>query len=175
MGAPIGNKFWELRSKHGVDALFSDASAMWEAACEYFTNIQENPFMAVEQKKGNQTVKIYGKTKDEEYGEMESTVELPRMRPFTIHGLCIYLGVNTKYFNDFYDRRSKKDDQESKDFTEVITRIRETIYAQKFEGAAAGFFNANIISRDLGLADKKEVQRNKIVVTTKKRREKPTE
>jgi hypothetical protein len=37
---------------------------------------------------------------------------------------------------------------------EVITRIDKYIYNQKFEGAAAGFLNPNIIARDLGLADK---------------------
>lgn len=32
------------------------------------------------------------------------------------------------------------------------------MYAQKFEGASVGAFNANIIARDLGLIDKKEVE-----------------
>lgn len=40
---------------------------------------------------------------------------------------------------------------------QVTTRIDEIIYKQKFEGAAVGAFNANIIARDLGLADKKDV------------------
>ena len=44
-----------------------------------------------------------------------------------------------------------------KDFSQVITRIGKIIYDQKFSGAASGFFNANIIARDLGLADKKEI------------------
>jgi DNA-packaging protein gp3 len=43
------------------------------------------------------------------------------------------------------------------DFSSIITRIRETIYNQKFTGAAAGFLNPNIIARDFGLTDKKEV------------------
>ena len=32
--------------------------------------------------------------------------------------------------------------------------MKEIIYNQKYSGAAAGFFNANIIARDLGLANK---------------------
>ena len=40
----------------------------------------------------------------------------------------------------------------------IITRIREAIYQQKFEGASVGAFNANIIARDLGLADKQDVK-----------------
>ena len=43
---------------------------------------------------------------------------------------------------------------------EVITRIRETAYNQKFTGAAADLLNANIIARDLGLSDKKEMNVN---------------
>jgi len=31
------------------------------------------------------------------------------------------------------------------------------IYCQKFEGAAVGFFKANIIARDLGLKEAKEI------------------
>ncbi|MDC9826565.1 terminase small subunit, partial [Devosia sp. ZB163] len=36
-------------------------------------------------------------------------------------------------------------------------RVDEIIRAQKFEGAAAGLLNPNIIARDLGLADKQEL------------------
>jgi hypothetical protein len=31
------------------------------------------------------------------------------------------------------------------------------MFTQKFSGAAVGIFNANIISRDLGLIDKKQI------------------
>lgn len=42
-------------------------------------------------------------------------------------------------------------------FGSVTTRAEEIIRRQKFEGAAAEFLNANIIARDLGLADKSEL------------------
>ena len=42
------------------------------------------------------------------------------------------------------------------EFSGVIRAIDESIKNQKFEGAAAGFFNSNIIARDLGLKDKIE-------------------
>ena len=44
----------------------------------------------------------------------------------------------------------------SKDFSTVVTRAEGIIYDQKFSGAAADLLNANIIARDLGLADKRE-------------------
>lgn len=140
MAAPIGNEFWKLRSKHGRDKLFKTPEAMWEAACEYFQWCQDTPLIEVD---------FRGKENDE--------VHLPKMRPFTLHGLCRYLDCNTLYFNDFQEGLKDKTDELSKGFSLVITRIRETIYEQKFTGAAAGFLNPNIIARDLGLMDKTDI------------------
>jgi len=141
MAAPHGNQFWKLRSKHGRDKLFTTPELLWEAACEYFEWCENNPLIEIDFK---------GKDADE--------VHIPKMRAFTMHGLCLYLGCNTQYFKIF--RNQLREDE--KDFNTVITMIEETIYNQKFTGAAAGFLNANIISRDLGLADKKEMSVNKI-------------
>jgi len=133
MSAPIGNQFWKLRSKHGRDKLFETPDLLWEAACEYFEWCENNPLIEIDFK-----------------GKDADRVELPKMQAFTIYGLCIYLGCNTKYFNDF-----KAANHEG--FSEVLTRIMEIIYHQKFIGAAAGFLNPNIIARDLGLRDTKDI------------------
>lgn len=53
-----------------------------------------------------------------------------------------------------------KKDQINKDFSAVINKIEEIIYQQKFEGAAVGLFNSNIIARDLGLRDKQDLTSN---------------
>lgn len=134
MPAPKGNQFWKLRSKHGRDKLFASPDLLWKAACEYFEWIDSNPLK--EQKAFASKGEVL---KD----------DISHMRPYTITGLCLYLGCNQDYFNQFEANLSEKD----KDFSGVISRIRETIYTQKFEGAAAGFLNANIIARDLGLKD----------------------
>lgn len=147
MGAPEGNQFWKLRSKHGRDRLFETPDLLWEAACEYFQWCEDNPFHKSEAK----TVNIG------DYQSQVEIVKLPHMRPFTIQGLCLYLGCNTQYFNQFEKSVEGKTDELSKGFSLILTHVREIIYNQKFSGAASGFFNANIISRDLGLADKKEV------------------
>lgn len=137
MPAPKGNQFWKLRNKHGRDKLFKSAELLWEAACEYFEWVDKNPLK--EQKAFSTKSGI-------------QTTNLNLMRPYTITGLCLYLGCNQDYFNQFESNLSDKD----KDFSGVITRIRETIYTQKFEGAACNLLNANIIARDLGLKDKQE-------------------
>ena len=78
----------------------------------------------------------------------------PVSRPYSLTGFCIYVGASTNWFREFRDEcRNKKD----KDFLEVIARVEETIKTQQFEGACVGAFNANIIARTLGLADKQEV------------------
>lgn len=140
MAAPAGNQFWKLRSKHGRDILFATPELMWDAACEYFQWCIDNPFYKSEAKVVN-------------IGDYQSDVRLidiPVMRPFTMQGLCQYLDCNTRYFSDF-----KKTCDE--DFSAIITRIEDVIYNQKFSGAASGFFNSNIIARDLGLRDKQEI------------------
>ncbi len=139
----LGNSFWEKRSKHGRDRIFATPETLWEASCEYFKFCEENPFKKAEAK----TVNI---------GDYMSEIQIanvPVMRPFTIHGLCLFLDVNTVWFNQFEKSLVDKDDKLSKDFSQICTRIREIIYDQKFSGAASGLFNANLISRDLGLQE----------------------
>lgn len=141
MAAPVGNRFWELRSKHGRNKLFETPELMWEAACEYFEWCEANPLLEID-----------FKVIDKELRQ----IELPKMRPFTLHGLCSYLGCDTAYFRNFKDQERA----EKEDFITVIRAIEETIYNQKFSGAAAGFLKENIIARDLGLSDKSNVNMN---------------
>lgn len=139
MGAPIGNNFWQIRTKHGRDKIFATPDLLLEAAIEYFQWCDSHPLIEIDFK-----------------GKDADRVEIPKMRAYTLHGLCIYLGVNTGYFRDFRDTIKSKSTQLDKDFSSVIAHIEETIYEQKFVGAAAGFLNPNIIARDLGLAEKTE-------------------
>jgi hypothetical protein len=130
------NQLWKQRTKHGRDAIFGEPVILWEAAIEYFKWVDENPLYVAEWKDG----------------DLQS---IPKKRPYTWGALCIYLGVAHAYFRNFKTTAACTDD-----FLTVIAQIDTVIYEQKFEGAAADQFNANIISRDLGLADKKEVQAN---------------
>lgn len=133
MAAPKGNQFWKIRSKHGTDTLFETPELMWEAATEFFQWCDDNPLIEIDFK-----------------GKDADRVELPKMRAYTIQGLCLYLGCNVRYFNDFKKTVAYEN---NKDFPSVVTRIEEVIYNQKFTGSAAGFLNPNIIARDLGLRD----------------------
>lgn len=134
MAAPIGNKFWELRSKHGRNKLFENPEQIWELACEYFQWCDDHPWFKRELIRGGDLA-----------GQI---VSIPTERPYTLGGLCIYLGINNQTWTNYRDKD---------DFLGVITHIEEIIRTQKFEGAAVGTFNANIIARDLGLSDKQEL------------------
>lgn len=136
MGAPKGNEFWKLRSKHGRDKLFETPELMWAAACEYFQWCDNNPWIKTDYK---------GKDVEE--------VLIPTQRPYSLSGLCLYLNANSAYFRTFKSQLPK----DEKDFNTVISAIEETIQTQQFEGATVGSFNANIIARTLGLSDHQNV------------------
>ena len=128
MGAPIGNQFWKQRYKHGRDKIFESPVSLEMAAEEYFDWCHQNPLIEIDF-----------------VGKDAVQVEKPKMRAFTWSGLELYLQVESL--------REYKTNPNYKDFSQVITRIEKVIYTQKFEGAAAGFLNPNIIARDLRLFD----------------------
>lgn len=129
MAAPKGNQFWKARTKHGRDKLFASADALWEACCEYFQWVEDNPLMAAE------LVKFQGQA---------TLTEVPKMRAMTIAGLCLFLDI---------DRETWSRWRTDKDFCGIVTRAEEVMFTQKFSGAAAELLNPNIIARDLGLKD----------------------
>jgi hypothetical protein len=129
MPAPKGNKYWEFREKHGREFKYTPEK-LWEEAVMYFEWIEANP---LKEEKG---FAFQGKVTKESFN---------KMRPMTISGFCLFADICEKTFANYRD---------DKDFLQVITRIEQIIYTQKFEGAAADLLNPNIIARDLGLTDR---------------------
>ena len=138
MAAPKGNQFWKLRSKHGRDKLFATPELLWEAACEYFEWCERHP--------------LY-KSEAFAYQGIIKLKKVPVLRAMTLSQLCFYLNADESYFRVFKSQLHECD----KDFFTVIANIENTIYNQKFQGGSANLLNANIIARDLGLADKSEL------------------
>ncbi len=152
MAAPKGNRFWELRSKHGKDKLFTSPELLWEAACEYFEWCIDHPWLKMEQTKAKASLKITsedGELKDISSFDPQNLTGLPTARPFTLSGLCLYLNCSESYFRVFKSTLKEKNE----DYLTVITRIEQTIETQQFEGATVGAYNANIIARKLGLTE----------------------
>jgi hypothetical protein len=137
MAAPKGNQYWKLAdpNKIGTQVIWESPEDLWEKACEYFEWCDNNPL---------QEEKVFHFK-----GEITKT-DTWKMRAYTLKGLCIFLGVNEKYFNQFPIENNQE-------YTNVITRIRDIIFTQKFEGAAADLLNQNIVAMELGLAQKKQI------------------
>lgn len=136
MAPPKGNRFWEARSSHGRKPIFKDEDNLWTACEEYFMWVDDNPL------KEQKAMQYQGEfIKD----------DVEKMRAMTIGGLCIFLDMS----EDTWRNYRVKDG-----FLEVTSKVEAIIRNQKFSGAAADLLNANIIARDLGLSDKKELTGN---------------
>lgn len=95
----------------------------------------------------------------QEYFETRSQMTMNgQPLPYTIGSLCIFLDIS----HDTWITWRK----ERKDLSEVIKHVEMIIDDQKLTGAMVGSYNHNIVSRLLGLVDKKshegEVTVNKI-------------
>lgn len=77
-------------------------------------------------------------------------VERETDTPFTMTGLYVHLEIDRQTWENYSKRP---------EFFAVCTRVENIITTQKVEGAAVGAYNANIVSRLEGLADKKEVDK----------------
>jgi len=129
------HRWWESRSHniktYGRPPKFNDPMELYQACTEYFQWIDTHPFYSLN------TYTYKGKV---------NTFNEPKRRPYTLRGLCLYLNISIEGWR--YYKKSKKD------FLGVCNRVEGIIYCQKFEGAVLGFFNANIIARELGLNKK---------------------
>jgi hypothetical protein len=136
-----GNQHWKARTTHGRDRIIKDPETLAKAADEYFKWCIDNPL-----------TKMDFKGKDAE----RVMYELPR--PFK-------KGEFARFCHLSEWRLIEDLKKVSSDFSQIITYIEGTIYDQKYEYAAIGVFNTNIMSRDLGLTEKID----KTVKITKKR------
>jgi hypothetical protein len=132
VAAPVGNEFWKQRSTHGRAPIFPTPDALWDAASQYFSWVEANPLYEA------QAFAYQGVV----------TIEpIAKMRAMTVAGLCIFLDISQQAWGEYRQRNG---------YGDVTTRVDDIIRTQKFEGASAGLLNANIIARDLGLADRSE-------------------
>lgn len=129
--ALMGNTFWKMREHAGVEALFTDPKELAEEAANYFIEVDANPWSRTEWRG-------------------RGLVDVPVKVPYSLKGLCLYLGVLDNWWRGFKETKTYAS---NKVFGAVMSAIEHAIYKQKFDGAASGFFNANIIARDLGLRE----------------------
>ena len=132
-----GVKPWLARASVGAPRLYESAELLQAAVFEYFEWIENNPLTS--EKVGFS------------YGAAVKT-EITHVRAMTKIGLAMFLGITTQTLQDWKKTRE--------DLKPIIEWAESCIWNQKFEAAGAGLLNANIISRELGLADKQIHQVN---------------
>lgn len=123
------------RKKQGQAQKYETAEHLLDSAFKYFEWADNTP---ITEKKGTH------------HQGTPLTLETPKIRPYTLAGLRLFLDISEPTWLSY--RKSK-----DAEFRAAVETVDTIIRQQKFEGAAAEIFNANIIARDLGLADKSEV------------------
>lgn len=144
MAAPKGNKYYMKREKDGRELIYDSPEKFLTAAYAYFKWCDDNPWHKRE------AIKSGART-----GEI---IEIPVSRPYTLEGLCVHMGFSLKTFHNYGNRET---------FAQAVTHIRETIKQNQIEGAIIGSYNANIISRMLGMTENKseaETATNDLVI-----------
>lgn len=134
-GAAIGNKF-HLLAQFFKKPKSLTPQELLDGAIAYFQWVDANPLLRNEVIKSGDQI---GRQVSAEIG-----------RPYTVGGLCMYLGISEQTFLNYSEAIGYQE------YFEVSAAIRQAIKTQKFEGAAVGIFNPAIIARDLGLVDKQE-------------------
>lgn len=132
MAAPKGNKYWTFREKHGRNHKYNP-EALGEECVLYCDWIEENPLL---------------EEKGFAYQGIVTKEHFTKMRAMTIKGFCLFADISDTTWENYC---------KEEDFIAVTTWIKNVIYSQKFEGAAADLLNANIIARDLGLKDQTDI------------------
>jgi len=122
-----------LKARTGPPKKYATPAALWKECVKYFKWVEDNPLV---------------EAKPFAFQGDVNLVEVPKMRAMTMKALCLFLGISHPTWTKY-----KKDPK----YAEVQEQVEDIIYVQKFEGAAAEFFNINIIARELGLSDKAEL------------------
>ena len=130
---PATLELWEVCSSLGNSPTFASPDELLLAATEYFVWAKNNPLYASE------LVKYQGK----------ATVKtVPKLRILTITALCLFLDIDRSTWYTYAN---------FPEYSSVCKKISYNIKQQKISGAAADMLNPNIVAREMGLADKKEL------------------
>jgi hypothetical protein len=137
---------WEVRKNVSV-RVFKDPQELWEAACEYFKWVDEHP---------EYEVKPMSRSLGDNMGATIEMVRVPKRQPYTMKEMCFFIGVSAGYIKNLRLDNYKEGNKAG--WKDVIEAIEAIVYTQQFNGATSGFFNHNIIVRNLGLVEKVETE-----------------
>lgn len=114
---------------------FKSSMELQWSCYQYFEWCEQNPLYKLDTRFSAQHGRFY-------------QAHVPQRRIFTEQALCIFLGISVYTWKAY---------AKNPDFKNVVNHVNDIMYHQKLEGAAVDHFNASIMTRHLGLADKQEV------------------
>lgn len=139
-----GNTVWQRRlDSNGQKRMFTDPKALLDEFEKYVCWALANPIPSA-------------KLASEE--GLPMVINVPLRRPITISGFCVIIGCNEDYLRNF--RNDVRKNPKLGAFGPVIESIYQFVEDNLMEGATVNQFNANIISRKLGLIDRTDVTTN---------------
>lgn len=148
MAAPKGNDYWKIAVENG----------------KIGKNKQYKPLELAE--RINKWIELTKNSvwKKEEFikagPQAGQKVFLETATPFLIQDLCLYLNVGRNYFTQLAKQIEGKDDDESKEYSCIITHIDQLCTNQKTQGALVGAYNPMLVSRIEGYTDKQDITSN---------------
>lgn len=137
MEASKRNDYWKLTKNSGQPKKFKNPEELLQSALNYFKWADENPWIKKDIIRGGHNA--------------GSEIDIKLQRPYTIEGFCLFNNVTRQTFLNYESK------DEYAEYFDVIAYIRATIETNQLEGATVGSYNANIISRKLGLEDSKKL------------------
>jgi len=135
MPAPKGNQY--AKGNKGTEKKFTPQQ--WQDKInEYFSFCDNNPLYKNEALKSGDRA-----------GEI---IRIPAARPYLIEGLCNYANIHPQTFYNYLEKEGYEE------YFEITARARNRIFQQNIENGYIGAYDSNLVSRKLGLADKKELR-----------------
>jgi len=137
MAAPKGNQYAK-DSGEGRPMLYTTPELWKKAVDSYFAWCDVNPIMRNEAlKSGVDAGRI---------------IQIPIERPYLIEGLCDFLDISVDTFRNYEKGNGYED------FFLVSAYARNRIYSQNLTFGYTGAFDAGLVARKLGIADKQEMK-----------------
>ena len=154
MAAPKGNQYYKLAKEAlGRPRSIPTAEEFTEQFLEYVAWSEDNPILAKRASRKEGGTDANGNAKEPETRlDSES-----KRRPLSMYGFCAFLGVSRKWFEmrlKTLDEKGEARTEEEEDYFTAMTRAKNIIEMQQYDGASVGDFNATLTMRALGLGDK---------------------
>lgn len=123
--APKGNQYWKLAHDWKKPKRYQPDEILLKAR-EYAEWVDKYPLYEL---------KVFG---------TGVKIKVPKMRAMTIEGFCLFCNMAKSTWYEY---------EKQKAYSQIISRVKDLFYSQKFEGAAAECLNPNLIARELCLSE----------------------